>query len=411
MPEYFLDVISGPDAGRSLQVPDGKAVVLGRGQACELKINDPRMSRSHCTLQVDGGKLTLHDNQSTSGVFLGAQRISEHVWLPGQVVKLGDTEISCRLGSQTDEQTMGARPPAAAALAPKIPPLQSLVGKTLGPYRLDKIISSGNTGMVFLATDTETDQRVALKALTPDLAHSDEQKERFVRAMKTMLPIKHPNIIRLIQAGKNGPFCWAAMEFIDGENLAQVIDRIGVEGMLDWRDVWRVAMHIGRALQAAQESKIIHRNVTPTNILRRKSDKVSLLGDLMLAKAIEGNLAAQVTRPGQLIGDLPYMSPERTREGAVVDGRSDLYGLGATLYALLTGRPPYESNSLPELVKQIRADTPPPPPKQFQLSIVDKFQDVVMQLLAKRPEDRYDSPGTMIKELMWVGKLNNLNVD
>jgi len=265
--------------------------------------------------------------------------------------------------------------------------------------------------MVFLATDTETKQRVAIKALTPDLANSDEQKERFVRAMKTMLPIKHPNIIRLLQAGKNGPFCWAAMEFVDGENLAQVIDRIGVEGMLDWRDVWRVAMHIGRALQAAEENKIIHRNVTPTNILRRKSDKVSLLGDLMLAKAIEGNLAAQVTRPGQMIGDLPYMSPERTRDGAQVDGRSDLYGLGATMYALLTGRPPYESNSLLELVKQIRSDQPPPPPKQFQLSIADKFQDVVMQLLAKRPEDRYSSPGAMIKELLWVGKLNNLTID
>ena len=81
------------------------------------------------------------------------------------------------------------------------------------------------------------------------------------------------------------------------------------------------------------------------------------------------------------------------------------------MYALLTGRPPYESNSLLELVKQIRSDQPPPPPKQFQLSIADKFQDVVMQLLAKRPEDRYSSPAAMIKELLWVGKLNNISID
>lgn len=407
MLDYHLDVISGPDAGRSVAVVEGKTLVLGRGQQCDVQFNDPRMSRSHCTLQIDRGKLILRDNQSTGGTFVDSQRIAEHVLMPGQVIRIGETDIRCRLGADTGEQTVGGKAPAATP-APKVPPLQSLVGKTLGPYRLDKIISSGNTGMVFLATDTETNKTVALKALTPDLANSDEQKERFVRAMKTMLPIKHPNIIRLIQAGKNGPFCWAAMDFIDGENLAQVIDRIGVEGMLDWRDVWRVALHVGRALQAAEENKIIHRNVTPTNILRRKSDKVSLLGDLMLAKAIEGNLAAQVTRPGQLIGDLPYMSPERTRDGATVDGRSDLYGLGATMYALLTGRPPYESDSLLELIKQIRSDDLPPPPKQFQLSVADKFQDIVMQLLAKRPEDRYQSPGAMIKELLWVGKLNNL---
>lgn len=407
MLDYHLDVISGPDAGRSVAVVEGKTLVLGRGQQCDVQFNDPRMSRSHCTLQIDRGKLILRDNQSTGGTFVDSQRIAEHVLMPGQVIRIGETDIRCRLGADTGEQTVGGKAPAATP-APKVPPLQSLVGKTLGPYRLDKIISSGNTGMVFLATDTETNKTVALKALTPDLANSDEQKERFVRAMKTMLPIKHPNIIRLIQAGKNGPFCWAAMDFIDGENLAQVIDRIGVEGMLDWRDVWRVALHVGRALQAAEENKIIHRNVTPTNILRRKSDKVSLLGDLMLAKAIEGNLAAQVTRPGQLIGDLPYMSPERTRDGATVDGRSDLYGLGATMYALLTGRPPYESDSLLELIKQIRSDELPPPPKQFQLSVADKFQDIVMQLLAKRPEDRYQSPGAMIKELLWVGKLNNL---
>jgi serine/threonine protein kinase len=410
MLDYHLDIISGPDSGRSIAVTEGKAIVLGRGQQSDVQINDPRMSRSHCTLQIDRGKLILRDNQSTGGTFVGSQRIAEHALAPGQVIRVGDTEIRCRLGADAGEQTVAGKAPVAAPPS-KVPPLQSLVGKTFGPYRLDKIISSGNTGMVFLATDTESNQRVALKALTPDLANSDEQKERFIRAMKTMMPIKHPNIIRLLQAGKNGPFCWAAMEFIDGENLAQVIDRIGVEGMLDWRDVWRVALNIGQALQAAEENKIIHRNVTPTNILRRKSDKVSLLGDLMLAKAIEGNLAAQVTRPGQLIGDLPYMSPERTRDGATVDGRSDLYGLGATMYALLTGRAPYESDSLIELIKQIRSDEVPPPPKQFQLSIADKFQDIVMQLLAKRPEDRYSSPGAMIKELLWVGKLNNLSAE
>ena len=125
--------------------------------------------------------------------------------------------------------------------------------------------------------------------------------ERFVRAMKTMMPIRHKNIVRLYYAGKKGPLCWAAMEYIDGENLAQVISRIGVRGMLDWKEVFRVAVDVCRALDESHRQKILHRNVTPNNILRRNSDKTCLLADLMLAKALEGTLAKQVTQPGQMI--------------------------------------------------------------------------------------------------------------
>ena len=85
---------------------------------------------------------------------------------------------------------------------------------------------------------------------------------------------------------------------------------------------------------------MVHRNVTPTNILRRTSDEVCLLGDFMLAKAIEGKLAQQVTQPGQIVGDVPYLAPERTLPDGEVDTRSDIYGLGATCYALLTGKAP-----------------------------------------------------------------------
>jgi len=251
---------------------------------------------------------------------------------------------------------------------------------------------------------------VAVKVLTPDPTHSEEQKERFVRAMQTMLPVKHPHIVRLYNAGKKGPYCWAAMEFVDGESMTDVIARIGVEGMLDWREAYRMAVHIGRALQEAYSRKIIHRNVTPPNILRRRQDKVCLLGDLMLAKALEGTLARQVTQPGQLIGEVPYMSPERTRDQPGVDHRSDLYGLGATLYALLTGRPPFEGHSLPELIRKVREE-PPRKPKEFQLSVNDMFQDAVMMMLAKRPEDRYTTPTDLLRDLERIGRYANVQVD
>ena len=153
--------------------------------------------------------------------------------------------------------------------------------------------------------------------------------QRFIRAMKTMLPIKHENIVALYNAGKAGRYAWVAMEYVDGESLTQVIQRIGAAGMLDWQNAFRVAVHIGRALECADEHKIIHRNIMPANILLTH-DKIAKLGDLMFAKALEGTAAEQITRPGQLVGELAYMSPERTRGTSDIDGRSDLYGLGAT---------------------------------------------------------------------------------
>ena len=406
-----LVIIAGPDTGRTISLADGQTLTLGRGQTSDTKINDPRMSRMHCRVQVDGGKTRLIDDGSTSGTFIGETQVKDRELQPGEVFRLGDTQIRYQLGTATEQTTLGGeqlfgRP----APQPKIAPLKDLVGQSLGPFQLESILAAGNSGMVFKAQDTENKRAVAVKVLTPDPMHSEEQKERFVRAMQTMLPVKHPHIVRLYNAGKKGPYCWAAMEFIDGESMTDVIARIGVEGMLDWREAYRMAVHIGRALQEAHARKIIHRNVTPPNILRRRQDKVCLLVDLMLAKALEGTLARQVTQPGQLIGEVPYMSPERTRDQPGVDHRSDLYGLGATLYALLTGRPPFEGNSLPELIRQVRQDVPRKP-KEYQLSINDMFQDAVMMMLAKRPEDRYKTPGDLLRDLDRIGRYANVQVD
>jgi|TARA_B110000467_G_C18034657_1_gene322581 serine/threonine protein kinase len=154
-----------------------------------------------------------------------------------------------------------------------------------------------------------------------------------------------------------------------------------------------------RALNKGYENKIIHRNVTPANILRRHSDKACLL---------EGTLAQQVTQPGQLLGDIPYMAPERTRANMEVDTRSDLYGLGATCYALLTGRPPVGGDSLVEMLSNVRDETPRAP-KSYQLAINDLFEGIVMQLLEKNPDNRLQTPSDLIKELVRIGRYQSLD--
>ena len=227
--------------------------------------------------------------------------------------------------------------------------------------------------------------------------------QRFIRGMKTALPLRHPNLVALLKAGKTGVYCWMAMEYVEGESMTQVIQRVGVAGMLDWRYGFRVAVHIARALEYAHGQSIIHRNVTPTNILFRTADKTVKLGDLMLAKALEGNSAQQITRPGELVGDVAYMSPERTRGAGDIDGRADLYGLGATVYALIAGRPPFAAPTLPELITRIR-NAEPEKPKKYQMGVPDLFQGVVMKLLAKRPEERFQTAKELLADLDRVGK-------
>jgi serine/threonine protein kinase len=136
---------------------------------------------------------------------------------------------------------------------------------------------------------------------------------------------------------------------------------------------------------------------------------VTKLGDLMLAKALEGQLAEQITRPGEILGDLRYMAPERTRGATDVDGRSDLYGLGALVYAVLTGRPPFDGATLVEKISKIRNDAPVPP-RRYQLALPEACQGLVLKLLSKRPEDRYQTATELLRELERVAKLNGLKV-
>jgi serine/threonine protein kinase len=407
---YYILVIAGPDAGRSFPLEEGKTLVIGRGQSSHTQINDARMSRVHCEVYLDRDTATLTHAGGSGGTLVRGQPIERHALKPGDVFAAGESQFRFQLGAGADQTTMGGAREGTLARPkppPRAAPLESIVGQTLSNYRIDAVIAKGSSGMVFRATDQQKNQTVAVKVLAPEFSGDDQQKERFVRAMQTMLPIRDEHIVQLYAAGKSGPYCWAAMEYVEGESLARVIERIGVAGMLDWRDAFRVAVQIGRALDTAYQQKIIHRNVTPENILQRKSDKHVKLGDLMLAKALEGTQSRQVTSPGQLVGDVAYMSPERTRDQATVDHRSDIYGLGATVYALLTGRPPFKSSSLAELVRKIR-DEPPVPPKKHQLSIPDLFQDIVLKMLAKQPEDRFQKPADFLKDLQTVARYQGI---
>jgi serine/threonine protein kinase len=406
-----LYVFAGPDKGRSFPLTPGETLQIGRSQATATKLTDPTVSRVHCEIEYDAEKSrALLVSISSSGTLVNGQSVSQHELDVGDVIKVGNTELRLRNADAAEASTVHEK--AGGTPRPKVtaavPSAAALTGQALSNYQLESIIAKGATGVVYKATDTATGQTVALKVLKPEMATNEEEMQRFVRGMKVALPLRHPNLITLHKAGKTGAFCWMAMDFVEGESMTEVIRRIGVAGMLDWRYGYKVAVHIARALEYAHGQHIIHRNVAPQNILLRTADKTALLGDLMLAKALEGTLVQQITRPGELVGDVGYMAPERTR-GGEVDGRADLYGLGATVYALIAGRPPFSGSTMLETISRIRT-AEPEKPKKYQMAIPDLFQGTVLKLLAKRPEDRFQSAKDLLVDLERVGKFAGVSV-
>jgi hypothetical protein len=408
-----LMVIAGPDRGLPIPLTEDTPTRIGRSQSILTRLTDPHVSRVHCVVQITGGQAVLSDSNSAGGTFVNGKHVTRQSLRPGDIVQVGTTQLrydNTDHPAETSTLAPGAMPaakPAEQATAT----LDALVGQTLSHFEIVVIAARGRSGVVFKARDTNDNRTVALKVLNPEFARDEDDVQRFVRAMKTVMPLRHANFVSMLGAGRTGDFCWASMEYIEGESLAQVIQRICVAGMVDWRVALRVAIHIARALVYAHKNNVIHRNITPANVLIQASDKVAKLGDLMLAKALEGSMAQQITRPGELLGEVDYMSPERTHGTTEVDGRSDIYSLGAMIYRLLTGRPPFAGGSLMETIVKIRqTETKPEKPKKYQLAIPDLFEGIVMRMIAKQPSDRYQTAAEMLGELERVAKFQGVTV-
>ena len=405
-------VVGGPDKDRVIVVQNG-VNLMGRKEEALYKLNDPRASRFHCEIELKGEFVIIRDKGGSGGTIVNGTKITEHMLKNGDLVQVGESLM--RFQSQAQAPMTGTTTIRDLAQPAEYDPqateqLAEMSGRTLAHYRIGEEIGKGESGMTFKAVDTHDNRTLALKVMQPAFSKDEDEMQRFVRAMKTMMPLRHPNIVQLYSAGKSGPYCWVAMEFVDGDNMTEVIKRIGIAGMLDWKYAFKVGVHIGRALEYAHGQGIIHRGVTPPNILLRSSDKQALLGDLMLAKALEGTNAKQVTKPGELVGDVNYMSPERTRgTGEGVDGRSDLFGLASTMYALLTGKPPFAGATMVETITRIR-NAEPLKPTTFQMGIPGLFETTILKMLAKRPDDRFQTAGELVRELERIGKYNGVTV-
>ncbi|HET6574042.1 MAG TPA: FHA domain-containing serine/threonine-protein kinase [Fimbriiglobus sp.] len=400
---YFV-VVGGDYKDRKFPVHPGSGHLLGRHSEASYMVHDPSVSRFHCMINNEDGVVTVLDQPGSGGTLVNGAAVASHVLGHGDVLQVGDTAIRYLTRAMTDEELTRGVASSSEYDPAEIDQLAELIGSEFTHFHVETVLARGAAGMVFRATDTIEGVPVALKVMQPAFARHDDDRRRFIGAMKAIMPAAHPNLVRVVGAGKSGPYLWTAMELVEGESLAALLKRVGSEGMPDWRFAFRFGLRLGRALACAFDHGVVHRNVCPASVLIRAADKEVKLGGLMLAKATDPASDRLASKPCELLGDVDYMSPERTAGGTIpVDHRSDLFSLGAVCYALLTGRPPFRGAVPAETVVRIRTEYPPLP-RESQASIPPAFEVVVMRLLAKHPSDRFHTAEDLVEALEPIGR-------
>ncbi len=249
----------------------------------------------------------------------------------------------------------------------------------IGPYVIERKLGAGGMGTVYLARHEQTGQIVALKLLSPSLAREEGLVARFMREIVALQKLKNPHVVELFDHGVDGEMYYYAMEYVPGETLTSRLRR---EKRIPWREVIDLSIEICIALKAAHDAGIIHRDLKPSNLLLTPDGTLKLT-DFGVAQVFAGS---KLTVTGGIIGTAEYMSPEQG-QGRRITKRSDLYALGAVIYVMLTGRPPFSGKTTLDVIhkhKYNQFDRP----RTIVPEIPYWLDEIVCQLLEKDPEKR-----------------------
>jgi Tol biopolymer transport system component/predicted Ser/Thr protein kinase len=282
-----------------------------------------------------------------------------------------------------------------------------LPGKRLGPYEILSAIGAGGMGEVYKARDTRLDRTVAIKVLPTHLADRAELRERFEREAKTIASLNHPHICTLFDTGHQDDVDFLVMEYIEGETLAQRLQR----GALPIQQVLQFAIEIADALDKAHRKGITHRDLKPGNIMLTKSGTKLL--DFGLAKLAQEaapvtplsqlpTMQNAITSEGTILGTLQYMAPEQV-EAKEVDARTDIFAFGAVVYEMATGKKSFEGKTSASVMAKI-LEVDPPSISSLQPMTPLQLDRVVKTCMAKDPDDRWQTASDLCRELKWISE-------
>ena len=270
--------------------------------------------------------------------------------------------------------------------------------KTLGRYEIVGEIARGAMGVVYKAQDPLIDRLVAIKTvyIGQSNAESDTFERRFFREAKSAGRLNHPNVVTIHDVGKSEDLAYIAMEFLDGRSLREILDS-GV--VLPPQRIADIVAEIAEGLAFAHRNGVVHRDVKPANVMVLASGAVKIT-DFGIALLPTGTR----TMTGNVFGSPRYTSPEQVM-GRPVDGRSDIFSLGAVLFEMLTGRSPFGGADLNGILKQVLTD-PTPPPSSHNPKLPRAFDHIVAKALAKDPAERYQDADEMARDLRRYDKLD-----
>jgi serine/threonine-protein kinase len=282
-----------------------------------------------------------------------------------------------------------------------------MIGELFGNYRAISVLGEGGMGVVYLAEHPEIGRKVAVKVLHADFARDQQVLARFLNEARAANAIRHPNIIEILDSGAladRTPFL--VMELLEGESLSARIKRVS---QMPIHEVFDFAYQTASALSAAHAKGIVHRDLKPDNLFLvpdpndESRERIKVL-DFGIAKLQQQSAADSVkTRTGTLMGTPIYMSPEQCRGIRAIDHRTDIYSLGVILYEMVVGHPPFVSEGFGDLVN-MHMNMPPPPPSKLRADLPPALEALILTMLAKAPEQRFDAMPALQSALKAAGE-------
>jgi serine/threonine-protein kinase len=269
-----------------------------------------------------------------------------------------------------------------------------------GPYQLLDKVGEGGMGIVYKARHARLGRIDAVKVLRSDKIGSRTMAKRFLREIQLTSSLEHPHVVRATDAGVVGKQLYLATEFVEGTDLATLVQ---TRGPLTVADACLVIYQTALALKHIHEKGLVHRDLKPSNLIRDHASRAVKILDLGLsgfnrAKSVPGSNAT-LTREGVLLGTPDFMAPEQVQNPHAVDIRADLYGLGCTFFFLLTARPPYDGSPVEKMYYHGFA---PPPSLVLPNGLTPPagLADIIARLMAKKPEDRFQTPQALIDAML-----------
>lgn len=266
------------------------------------------------------------------------------------------------------------------------------IGQTLGKYRIEAFISQGGMGEVYRASHTMLGHVVAIKFLAPHLAQDSLFVQRFLLEAKTMVKLRHSNIVQVLDADQQSGLLYFVMEYLEGGTLTEQMSHpVPVERAIEWLS------QVAQALDYAHSQNFVHRDLKPSNILLDRHGHLKIV-DFGIVKEIAQTIAQKrgLTPTHQILGTPSYMAPEQF-QGGVITPQTDLYALGIIAYKLFTGQVPFQGSITQVMYGHV--NLPPTPPRQLNPSLPPAAEEVLLKVLAKEPQNRYSTATAFVEAL------------